>query len=355
MTTSSSSLPPCFFRFEPVYKTGPDAGPWLIEGLGRPAAGVGAANASVEFNSSQQTPSAILEGPLAGTAWPEAVSAHGADLAGRRGLLLGEAGYELAAEFYAADLVDSPVFTPREKKDKEESAPGPIAPLHAVAVLDARPGSRIYYGRRPGLSRDDFLSLFKRKPATSLLADSRARPGQVFIAPAGAPYALGKGVMAFRVAVSPADLYGERPRTPRTEAVSPQGLFIKSAGYVEKGNAIVHLFASDTVRALRLDLGNEWTDRWPAPGPRPSFMILTCLSGSALLNSGGETEAVSRGMTVVVAAHCQSFRINPGPEGAAILRVWVPGEDAEDDLELESRGLGRREIEGLYGFGGENR
>ena len=337
-------------RFQELYEQGKSGGPWLGESLGRALLGNTLASASLEFVMGPGGGSKVAEGPLAGRSVGELIADYGEDLIGRKGLELMENGLGLEIKFAAADFSDLPLRVPEK--------------LEAVIILEARPGAVLYYGRRRDLKEETFRTLLLKSPGPEVLQDHPADSGQVFLAPAGFPFVLGRGVMAYVVSVKAPGRkkprFGADKKTksswarsgPMTAAIPPSRFFIKGLGFVEGKNAVTWLYASEPVCTARLDLREEWNDLGEADGPRPGITALTGVFGRALLTAGDETETLERGATVMISAHCRQFRINPATEGAVVLKTWFADREREILQPLMRRGLSRRELEGLYGFFG---
>ncbi|HUT52505.1 MAG TPA: hypothetical protein VM658_03865 [bacterium] len=339
---------PALLRFRPVYEGGPGAGPWLISSLGRPGLDQRDAAASIEFSQDPSRPSAVLEGPLAGRRVIGLAADFGADLVGPMGLSLIEQGLAFTARLVAADAADLPLRLLRPAAASAGAAEA--VPAEAVAVLEARPGAMVYYGRRRDLGAGRFSTLLMKNPGAEILEGHPAQSGQAFAVPAGMPYVLGRGVMAYVAGVEASS--GKAVKAGAgliTEPAPVSRVFIRGLGFLDGMNAVTWLVAAGPLAVARLDLRAEWEDEWKGGGPRPGFVLLTGLSGRALLTGAGETETIARGVTVMAAASCRCFRLNPGPEGASILKTWLSDRAAEIERPLLQRGLTRKEIEGLYG------
>jgi hypothetical protein len=339
---------PRLLRFSVGYERGRGAGRWLAESLNRAALGAPEASASVEFSLDPDRESKALEGPLMGRGARSLAAEFGADLAGAQGLALMEHGLALTARFMAADAEDSALRLLKPAAGGKVKEPA-LGPMEAVMVLEARPGAVIYYGRRRDLAPERFATMLIKGEGTDMLERHPAESGQVFLAPAGMPYALGRGVMAFTVSLEAAEPKEGKAAGLISSPVLASRLFVKGLGFVEGMNAVTWLWAAGPLAAARLDLRAEWEDEWKGEGARPGFILLTGLFGRGLLTAAGETETMERGKTVLVSAGCRSFRVNPAPEGAAIIKTWLADREAEVMAPLLKSGLTRREIEGLSG------
>jgi mannose-6-phosphate isomerase len=354
------SAAPGPLRFGERYEKSAFGGPWLLTSLGRPRLLEGSASASLEFSSSRSSGLRVAEGRAAGKSWLELVGEYGDRVAGRKGLELMETGLALEIRFRAADAAGSPVRLPRAR-DPEPLGRGHPVPWLGLVIIETQPGAKIYCGRRRSLPESQFLSSLRQGLDAELLEEFSAQPGQALVIPPGLPFALGQGVLAYEAEVSEDPVEKTGSRTPPglghgghviTAPVTASRLFAKSVGYLDGRNAVTWLLASRLAAVARLELRAEWS---PATGElvHESFIALTGLEGRALVVAGSETETITRGRTLVVPAGAPSLRVNPGPEGAVILKTWLPDPAREIEEPLRAHGLRLREIEGLYGLPGK--
>ncbi len=343
-------------RLKERYEGGLGEGPLLFEHLARPRLEIGEASASLEFSTHPWPGLPVWEGPLEGRAWPALVKAYGERLAGTLGMALYGGGLGLEVRLRACDKGDSPVriVEPGSGRPRPRKAPRPLAALH---VLEARPGSYLYFGRRKNLDADQFKSLLIKSPHPGILREVPAEPGMVLLAPAGLPYALGAGVFAYEVLVEPEKTeapkrtsYTRIARELLTEPVPAPRAKVAPLGFVEGTNALTWLYASSTAATVRLDLRGAWED---VPGK--SFAVLTGIYGRALVVAGEYTDYVSKGRSLVLPAERPAATISPESGGASILKTWLPDVNKELEKPLRERGITQREIEGLYGFFGRER
>ncbi|MFO8056353.1 MAG: hypothetical protein R6V10_03560 [bacterium] len=349
------SLPP-ILRFKEQYEHGPGEGQWLLEHLDRPKLGVDAASAGLEFSTHPWPGLEIAEGPLAGRTWPELLKDFGERLAGESGMWLYGGGLGLEVRLRAAEHVPSSLrmVEPATTRQRPRKAPRPLLALH---VIEARPDSCIYFGRRKNLEAERFKSLLIKSPDPELLQEIPAQAGTVLLAPAGFPYALGAGVLAYEVLVEPekteAPARVSYTRVARHLVIEPlprQGAPVAPLGYIEGQNAFTWLYASSTAATMRLDLRSQWRE-----GPGMGFAVLTGVYGRALVVSGECTETISKGRSLVLPAERPAVSISPEAGGASILKTWLPDVKKEIEKPLRERGITQREIERLYGFFGRER
>lgn len=351
--------PQFLFRFEPSLESGPGAGSWLRELLGRASLEPADAVSSLELETRPGSRLQVMEGPAAGRSFFELASELGPGFAGLRGEQLAALGMGLSLRLSAYETGDSPVFMIRPgPAPSKRSAPTPGA---ALVILEAGPGAKVYYGRRKSLSEDRFRSLLLKGPGLEILEERPALAGQTLLVPPGLPYALGRGLFVYEAAVEVAgrearsrglkisDL-GPRARHAVTAPAPRSRLFVKGRGLVQGMNAMAWLYAMSHVCSVRLDLREEFEENRPEG---ESFIALTGLRGRALLMAGGEISTIAPGDTRLVAANCPRYRIAPESEGAAVIKTWLPDPVDEIEKPLRNYGLSQREIQELYGFFGQ--
>jgi mannose-6-phosphate isomerase-like protein (cupin superfamily) len=320
----------------------------------------GLASSSIEFSTCPSSDLKIMEGPFV----DEFVSVLGDDhpeqFLGKRAV--DYMGDELCfeARFMGTDLSATPVYifepdiSGSGKKDKSGSAAG-------IVIVDTFAGSKIYYGKRRNLEDKKFSSLLRISPDLDILQEYSVGPGQAFVVPPGLPFALGSGVLAYVVSVHSKNtpcltrLLAGRSTVKKggsmvtSLTLPPKKLFIEQRGWIEDQNAVCWLLAAGGFGVMRLDLRAKWKLQ-----NNGAFSIFTCISGTALLHADDELESISQGKSLVVNANCQDIQINPGPEGAVILRSWFPDFIGEMEKELGQKGFSAREINGLFGFFGKD-
>jgi hypothetical protein len=335
---------PKLLRLEPVYETDRSSGPWLLESLGRPGLSERSASASVELSTGRKSGCRVLEGPLSGRGLAGLIMDFGEELAGPLALELIDRGFLFEVRFSAADTDDGPLGMLRPGGHDDMTA-------EAVLVLESRPGAFLYCGRGRNLPKERFAAMLGRSPGLEALAEHEAEAGLAFAVPERMPYALGRGVMAHVATVKPARSGNKASFREALGDTAPRSrLFIRSLGFIEGGNSTAFLYRAGPLCTARLDLREQWSDDAAGEVFRPSFLVLTGLHGRALLIADDDTEAMERGRTVLVSACCRELRINPGPEGAVILKTWIADHDVEVEGPLLDHGITRSEINGLFGL-----
>lgn len=134
--------------------------------------------------------SRVAEGPLRGKALAELVREYGPALLGRE--MPGDNFPLLLKILDAREVLSVQVHPDDEFARREEGEAGKTEVWY---ILKARPGAKIVYGLRPGITREDFASALERGELERCLNEVEVRPGEVYPIPAGLVHALGGGIM----------------------------------------------------------------------------------------------------------------------------------------------------------------
>lgn len=212
----------------------------------------------------------------------------------------------------------------------------------AWVVLHAEPGSRIYAGLKPGVTRQEFESAMKAHTVSELVHSFEPVSGDCIMIPAGTVHAIGAGIVLAEIqqmsdATFRVDDWGRvgpdgRPRqlhlAEALEATDfergPVGPWVPRP--VPTGNpAVQH---EELARCPYFEI-NRWqlhacVDLGDADYAR--FTVLIILSGEVEVQSAySNTLKAGRGTTVLLPAAAGACRVTPvGPETAELLACGVP-------------------------------
>jgi mannose-6-phosphate isomerase len=208
-------------------------------------------------------------------------------------------------------------------------------------ILHAEPGSLIYAGLRPGVTRDAFAAAMRTGAVEPLLHRFEPRPGDCILIPAGTVHAIGAGVVlaeiqqmsdaTFRVhdwgrtgadgrprQLHPAEAlesidFNAGPVDPVPSRPEP----LRGAAGTRERLMQCPYFA---LERLRLD--------GPAAVGNPErFTILLGLGGAAVLRHGDEETPLGFGQTLLLPAALGECTLVPDPKGdgrAVVLTCTVP-------------------------------
>jgi mannose-6-phosphate isomerase len=319
-------------RFRPIIKRLIWGGRRLGTVLNKPI-GEGSQYAeSWELSDHRSDISVVADGPLAGLSLRDLIRDRGAELLGPR--LSGVKQFPLLVKYIDAQQILSVQVHPDD--DLGRRLVDDNGKTETWIVVDAEPGSLIYAGLKPGVTREAFALAIESGEVEPLLHRFPAVPGDCILIPAGVVHAIGAGVMlaeiqqmsdaTFRVfdwnrlgpdgkprqlhideALEATD-YDFGPVDPiRTEAVPIAG------GTVEQ------LSSSEFFALERFRLTGPWQI-----GRHDRFTIVLCLGGSVDVRSGEEARRLGFGETLLLPATAGPCEVMPVDGEATLITCVVP-------------------------------
>jgi mannose-6-phosphate isomerase len=320
-------------RFEPILKELIWGGRRLGTVLAKPL-GTGTNYAeSWEIADHRDDVSRVAEGPLRGSQLRDLVRGQGAALLGPG--LAPRDQFPLLVKFLDAHQVLSVQVHPDD--DRGRRLAGDNGKTEAWVVLHAEPGSLIYAGLHPGVTRGDLAEAMRRDAVEPLLHRFEPRPGDCILIPAGTVHAIGAGVVLAEIQqMSNATFrihdWGRAGSDGRARPLHPSEALESTdftAGPVSPvasrpepcaGGTLERLVHCPyfTLERLRLD--------GPATiGSPERFTILIALGGAAEVRHGTGTVGLAFGQTLLLPAAVEACTLVPsGPAPAVILVCSVP-------------------------------
>lgn len=140
--------------------------------------------------------SVITNGPLAGRTLHDAAELWGHDLLGEA-KLSPEGGYPLLVKLLDATQNLSVQVHP--SRAYAAAHPGSHLKTECWYILDAQPGSLIYKGMKPGITRETFARHIEQGRVVEDMVAVPAIPGECHTLPSGTCHALGAGVLVAEV------------------------------------------------------------------------------------------------------------------------------------------------------------
>lgn len=320
-------------RFEPILmnkvwggdrlaRFGKDVTPGSTIGESWEVADLGATAASGAGGGAQR--SIIVNGPMAGKTLHDAMLAWpGQMLGGKRA-----DAFPLLVKFLDA----------REHLSVQVHPSPAYAAAHAEAhlkteawyILDAAPGSVIYKGVKPGVTRDAFARAIAAGTVEPSLVAVPARVGECHNLPSGTCHALGAGVLVAEVQ-TPSDTtfrvydWGRTGRELHIEqsqacihfGPAPEGVMLKNAAGGFGPTLATEYFI---LRHLGLKPGTT-----QAASDAPKCTIVMVLSGQGSLSGNGfEPMSIAAGHTVLVPASLAAGATIGTSQGVECLIAQVP-------------------------------
>ena len=146
---------------------------------------------SWELSDYRDAVSVVCEGELAGITLRDLVRQRGRELMGPE--LAGRDQFPLLVKFIDAREVLSVQVHPDDEKGQELA--GDNGKTETWVIVAADPGSLIYAGLKPGVTREAFAAAIATGQVEPLLHRFPARPGDCIMIEAGTVHAIGAGVL----------------------------------------------------------------------------------------------------------------------------------------------------------------
>jgi mannose-6-phosphate isomerase len=178
-------------RFEPILRRLIWGGRRLGTVLGKPIGEAADYAESWEISDYKDAVSVVCEGPLAGTTLRELVRSQPEALMGRQ--LANRRQFPLLVKFIDARETLSVQVHPDDEKGRRLANDN--GKTETWVIVDGEPGSLIYAGLKPGVTRDQFAAAIEAGSVEPLLHRFTPRPGDCILIEAGTVHAIGSGVL----------------------------------------------------------------------------------------------------------------------------------------------------------------
>lgn len=316
--------------FEPQFKERVWGGRRLSELFGKSLPGSGPIGESWEITDRPEVVSVIRNGPFAGRTLRWLLEHHGAEVLGHP-VAPGERFPWLIKILDARDDLSLQVHPPASRAAELRGEPKTEMWYFAAA----EPGSRIYVGLKPGVTRDEF----ERRTADGTVAgcfhvETPSRGDAMFV-PSGRVHALGGGSVVFEIQQNSDTTYrvfdwnrtglDGRPRELHLESSMASIDFDDvSPGMIQSGWTTDGAVRRRPLVRHALFQIDEWKfDRAAsvpdgrAPG---TLSVIAVIEGSLRLPSAGEILELGAGGFVLIPAAAESVILDAQP-GTTLLRV----------------------------------
>ncbi|MFO0807049.1 MAG: type I phosphomannose isomerase catalytic subunit [Gemmataceae bacterium] len=275
--------------------------------------------------------SRVADGPCHGQALRDVVRTHGAELFGESASRHDQ--FPLLLKFIDAQQSLSVQVHPDDRHARSLGLPR--GKTEAWVVLDSEPGSQIYAGLRPGITRSDFEELLRGGRSSEGLHSFGPRIGDCVFLPAGTVHALGAGIVAFEVQQTSdttfrLDDWGRvdaKTGKPRELHVA-EGLACTDFDAGPRRPTWPKLVTATPVRVEMLaesryfQLRRYSGDRPFAIAPQDGCYALVGLDGKVEIARGGERYILSPGRTILCPA--SSDAVECRPEGEFVFLECTP-------------------------------
>lgn len=274
--------------------------------------------------------SIVADGPLAGRSLHDVVSEHGEELFGRHHP---QPVFPLLFKFLDAKKTLSVQVHPNDEQGAKLDPPD-LGKTEAWVVLAAEPGSQIYAGLKPGVTRESLAAAVEDGTSDQCLHAFEPSVGDCVFIKAGTVHALGEGLVIGEIQQASnttfrlfdwnrldkdgksRPLHIEQSLEVTDFARGPVAAQIPQPTGESGVERLVECdkFVLDRAtrsEALSLDLGDR-------------FHIIAVLDGTVTLESEAGTTELPKGQTVLVPAVCGKVELKPAGS-ATWLDMYLPG------------------------------
>ena len=320
-------------RFDPILKELLWGGRRLGTVLGKPLGSGTTYAESWEIADHRDDVSRVSEGPLEGTALRDLVRGRGVDLLGP-GVGTRDQ-FPLLVKFLDAHQVLSVQVHPDDVLGRVLADDN--GKTEAWVILHSEPGSLIYAGLRPGVTRDAMAAAMRSGEVEPLLHRFEPRPGDCILIPAGTVHAIGAGVVLAEIQqMSDATFrvhdWGRVGADGKPRQLHPSQALESidfASGPVDPlashPEPIVGGTRERLVRCPYFALDRLRLDGPAEVGGPERFTILIGLEGAAVVRSGRDETPLGFGQTLLLPAAIGACAIAPhGNNPAQVLTCTLP-------------------------------
>jgi len=178
-------------RFQPLFRQYLWGGRRLATVLGKPIGAGDDYAESWEVVDHGQDQSVVTAGPLEGKTLQQLVADHGSDLFGQHA---NQSQFPLLFKFLDCNRALSVQVHPNDEQGAQLDPPD-LGKTEAWIVLAADPGSKVYAGLKPDVSREDLLTALEAGTCDTCLHEFEPQVGDCIFIEAGTVHALGAGLL----------------------------------------------------------------------------------------------------------------------------------------------------------------
>lgn len=243
----------------------------------------------------------VMNGALAGLGLDEVREQYGESFFGSKGYSADGGRFPLLIKLL--DCNDDLSIQVHPDNDYDQLPLGELGKTEMWYILDAKPGAKIIYGMKPGVTRESFAQAIKEGRILEHLQEVDVKAGDSFYIPAGTVHALCAGVLA-------AEIQQNSDTTYRLYDYNRPGLDGKPRElHIEDSlNVIAYEGSGASRMTTELDHTNEWLTlaqspyfkvekgtvggNWQLQTTTDSFVILVVCDGTGTVNWPGSNEGI---------------------------------------------------------------
>lgn len=273
--------------------------------------------------------SLVAYGPLQGRSLHELVSHAGAALLGKHAPL---PAFPLLFKYLDAQQPLSLQVHPNDQQAAQLRPPD-RGKTEAWVVVHAEPGSCVYAGLRPGVTRESFQQSLRQGTAVEAMHTLAVQAGDCIFIPAGTVHALGAGILLAEIQQASDTTFrlwdwnrvgaDGRPRALHLEAGLAVADFQAGPVTVRVPQATDRAYAQLLVACEHFVL-ERWEFHQPLSLPADErFLILSVLAGALSVTDDPASLPLARGQTMLLPAHRLDTRLTP-QGNATVLAAYLP-------------------------------
>ncbi|HHY82452.1 MAG TPA: mannose-6-phosphate isomerase, class I [Clostridiales bacterium] len=302
----------------------------------------------------------VKNGRLKGLTLQEVIEKYGEDLLGSALYTENYRRFPLLIKILdASDVLSVQVHPNDEYANLHEN--GELGKTEMWYIVDAKPGAKLVYGVKKGVSKETFRTKLEEGRLESCLEEIEVKPGDVLFIPAGLVHAIGKDILICEIQQNSDTTYrvydwnrvddkGCKRElhidkaldvinfSPSAERGSLPGLAVEEEG----GRRIIYV-ACNYFAMEELNISGIM--ELSMDGRR--FQTLTCIKGHGIIHYGEEHEELPAGTSCLIPAQLSRIHI----EGSCtVIRSYVPDKEENIIRPLLSRGYTMEQLENIAGL-----
>jgi mannose-6-phosphate isomerase class I/predicted NBD/HSP70 family sugar kinase len=183
-------------------------------------------------------------------------------------------------------------------------------------VLDAKPGSYLYYGFKQEISKEEFSKRIKENTLLEVLNPVEVHKGDALFIESGTLHAIGKGIMIAEIQQNSNVTYRVYDYGRVGKDGKKRDLHIEKAlavtnrvPIVRRGSDYPHVADCDYFTVDKLDLDGKLTYRMQGTVTDDSFLSILILDGEGTISNQGEKIPYCKGDSIFLPAGCGDYAI----------------------------------------------
>lgn len=316
-------------KFKPILKEKIWGGNKLKEILGK-GSEINELGESWEVSGVKNNISVVENGVLEGFSLKELLEKYKEDLLGKKVYRAFGSDFPLLIKFIDAKTELSVQLHPNDKLAKERH--NSFGKTEMWYILQADEGTEINIGFSHTISKAEYLNHLEKGKITRLLNFEKVKKGDAFFINTGKVHAIGAGVLLAEIQQTSdityriydwdrVDAQGNSRELHTSQALDAIDFEKKEdfrLEYEKKENESNRVASCEYFTTNYLPVKGKVEKDYLG---LDSFVIFMCVSGNASISTGGHTETIRQGQTILIPACLQT--VNIAAENAELLEVYI--------------------------------